>query len=52
MRYLRYFINFGYHLTAKERLFWRKKVLKVKILEYGQAKLAVRATFEKRYWKN
>ena len=41
-----------YHLTAKERLFWRKKVLQMKILEFGRAKLAARAMFEKRYWKN
>ena len=38
MRHLRYIINFGYHVTAKERLRWHKKVLKVKILQSGHAK--------------
>ena len=46
MRHLRCIINFGYHLTAKERLFWCLKVHKVKILESGLAQLAVRAMFE------
>ena len=51
MRHLKCVTNFGYHVPAEERTFWRKKVLKVKILESGHAKLAVRALFEKQHWK-
>ena len=49
MRHLRCIVNFGYHLPAKEIIVWRKQLLKVKILEFGHTKLAVRAVFEKRY---
>ena len=52
MRHLSCIINFGYHLTATERLIWCKQLPKVKILEPGQAKLAVLPMFEKQHWKN
>ena len=51
MRHLRCIVNFGYHLPAKEIIFWRKQLLKVKILEFGH-KIGCESCIRKAILKN